>query len=79
MTAGQAQIDAETKIAEHAHARLESLLRGARTEECREEIVTAYQRYMGAQALVRHADRTRREGREGGRVVVGLGPPLSGL
>ncbi|CBN74781.1 Xylosyltransferase, family GT14 [Ectocarpus siliculosus] len=53
MTAGQAQIDAETKIAAHTHARLESLLRGARTEECREEIVTAYQRYMGAQALER--------------------------
>lgn len=82
MTGGQAQIDAETKIAAHAHGRLESLLRGARTEECREEIVTAFQRYMGAQALVRHADRTtRREGGGGSflAVAVVLGPPLSGL
>lgn len=52
MTGGQAQIDAETKLAGHAHGRLESLLRGARTDECRGEIITAYQRYMGAQALV---------------------------
>lgn len=52
MTGGQAQIDAETKVAAHSHGRLESLLRGARTDECREEIVTAYERYMGAQALV---------------------------
>lgn len=59
MTGGQAQLDAETKIAGHAHARLESLLRGARTDECREEIITAYQRYLGAQALVR---RRRRRG-----------------
>lgn len=52
MAGGQAQIDAETKLAAHSHGRLESLLRGARTDECREEITTAYQRYMGAQALV---------------------------
>lgn len=52
MTGGQAQIDAESKLAAHSHGRLESLLRGARTDECRDEIITAYQRYMGAQALV---------------------------
>eukprot|EP00752_Nemacystus_decipiens_P009269 g8281.t1 len=53
MTGGQAQVDAETKLAEHTHGRLESLLRGARTDECRDEIIKAYQRYMGAQALER--------------------------
>ncbi|CAM9872008.1 unnamed protein product, partial [Pylaiella littoralis] len=53
MTAGQSQIDAETTIAGHTHGRLESLLRGARTDECREEILTEYEYYMGAQALER--------------------------
>eukprot|EP00903_Cladosiphon_okamuranus_P012640 g11825.t1 len=53
MTGGQAQIDVETKLAAHSHGRLESLLRGTRTDECRAEIITAYQRYMGAQALER--------------------------
>ncbi|CAN0074699.1 unnamed protein product, partial [Scytosiphon promiscuus] len=53
MTGGEAQIDAETKLAAHTHGRLESLLRGARTDECRTEIIEAYERYMGAQALER--------------------------
>ena len=52
MTGGQAQLDVETQLAGEAHSRLESLLRGVRTEECRKEIMDAYQTYMGAQALV---------------------------
>lgn len=52
MTGGQAQIDAERRIATDAHGRLESLLRNARTDECRTEIIDAFQAYMGAQALV---------------------------
>ncbi|CAM9998718.1 unnamed protein product [Ascophyllum nodosum] len=53
MTGGQAQLDVETQLAGEAHSRLESLLRGVRTEECRKEIMDAYQTYMGAQALER--------------------------
>lgn len=52
MTGGQAQIDAESQLAADAHGRLESLLRGTRTEECRKEVIGAFQGYMGAQALV---------------------------
>lgn len=52
MTGGQSQIDAETALATHVHVRLESLLRGTRTEECREQVIKAYKGYLGAQALV---------------------------
>lgn len=52
MTGGQLQVLEEAKIAGHVHSRLESLLRGTKTDECREEIITAYRNYMGAMALV---------------------------
>lgn len=70
MTGGQAQIDAETRIAWDAHGRLESLLQGTRTEECRGEIIKTYQEYLGAQALVRPC---RSPGGEGGGVGWGTG------
>lgn len=52
MTGGQAQIDAESRLAADAHGRLESLMRNTRTDECRKQVIDAFQGYMGAQALV---------------------------
>lgn len=55
MTGGDAQIDVERKLATDVHGRLENLLRGTKTEECRAEILKVYQDYIGAQALVSRA------------------------
>ncbi|CAM9653701.1 unnamed protein product [Discosporangium mesarthrocarpum] len=53
MTGGGSQKMAEAVMANHFHARLETLLRGAETEKCRAEITKAFAEYMGAQILER--------------------------
>lgn len=52
MTGGQMQIDAEVRLANDSHVRLESMLRKTTTEACREQVISAYQNYVGAQLLV---------------------------